>query len=84
VAHVPASGGYVEVECPHCGDPRRITERQLRRGRSEGSDFSCRRCRGKSRIVVTEELMQYWVDRRSMEWIIETAMWIWGPPERHP
>lgn len=76
-------GGYVEVICPQCGDERRITERHFRRATAEGSVFKCHRCRKPiARIVVTDEMRDYWLERYSMEWICETAMLIWGPPDR--
>lgn len=71
---------YVTVKCPGCGDTRRVTDRQYRRAKADGSDFKCQICRNMNKQVeVTEAHRRYWTDRYPMEWIIETAELIWGP-----
>lgn len=65
------------VYCPECGDRRDIGARQRRRVASGSGDYTCSRCRTLGPIVVTQELRDYWLDRHSLEWIVEVAEGMW-------
>jgi hypothetical protein len=46
---------------------------------NDNKDFTCHICRTiVSPAVVTDADRDYWLDRYSMEWIVETARNIWG------
>jgi len=67
------------VRCPDCGGTREISIRQRRRIKNGDRSLLCSLCRTIPHPAeVTQDDRDFWTESYSMEWIMETADWIWG------
>jgi hypothetical protein len=70
----------VSVECPHCEEPRDVTQRTARRIRSGELSGLCDACRyGGAGVVVTDTLRQWWLDRFTLNEIFVLAAGLASP-----
>lgn len=67
------------VRCPDCGGTREISVRQKRRLTNGSKSMRCSLCRTIPKAAkIKQSDLNYWLDRKDMEWIREVGSMIWG------
>ena len=69
------------IGCNGCGDQFAVSSRTIRLARAQGRDLYCGLCRKPATIHVTSMHRTFWIERMTLEQIVELAETIWGPRE---